>query len=140
DEWRHRREVGAMLRALSGGPCFWREMRAWLVGRVLGILCGVSGWVLPMYAAGRLGSRNVVGCETAARLSIGGTRPDLAECLIVMAEVEWDHQAYFRSKVEGHPALRTFPLWPSIGSREAVRQRVMNEPDVPGRVMVEVGA
>jgi hypothetical protein len=123
DEWRHRREVGAMLRALSGRPRLWREIRAWLVGRVLGALCRISGWFLPMYAAGKLEGRNVVEYETAARYAMGSGRPDLAECLIVMAEVEWDHQAYFRGKVEGHPALRRFLLWPSIGPREGVRRR-----------------
>jgi hypothetical protein len=133
DEWRHRREVGAMLRALSSGPRFWREVRAWLVGRVLGALCRISGWFLPMYAAGKLESRNVVEYEIAARYAIGCGRPDFAECLIVMAEVEWEHQAYFRSKVDGHPALRRFPLWPAIGPKDAVRRRARIEPTPPSR-------
>jgi hypothetical protein len=89
EEWHHRLRVGALLRGLGGRPRFIREVRAWLVGRTLGLLCHVSGWFLPMYFAGRLESRNVV--------------------------------AYFRSKVEGHAALRRFPLWPPLPSRETIR-------------------
>jgi hypothetical protein len=121
EEWHHRLRVGALLRGLGGRPRFIREVRAWLVGRTLGLLCHVSGWFLPMYFAGRLESRNVVEYETAARYAVDCGCPNLVHCLLTMAEIEWDHEAYFRSKVEGHAALRRCPLWPPLPSRETIR-------------------
>jgi rubrerythrin len=112
EEWHHRRLVGAILDGVGARPSVWLEVRAWLVGRTLGLLCHVAGWFLPMYGAGRLESRNVGEYERAAKLAVDCGRADLVEGLLAMAEVEWDHEAYFRSCVERHPARRWFPLWP----------------------------
>src|SRR5215213_10117807 len=49
EEWHHRKLVGEMLESLDAGPNKVREIRATLVGRVLGLLCHVSGWFAPMY-------------------------------------------------------------------------------------------
>src|SRR5262245_64864919 len=59
EEWHHRGLVGDMLLALGESPGNLREVRAWLIGRTLGLLCHVSGWLAPMYGAGKLESRNV---------------------------------------------------------------------------------
>src|SRR5262245_31395198 len=67
DEWRHRRQVGEMLASLGSGPHRSRELRATIIGRTLGFLCHLMGWLAPMYGAGRLESRNVREYETAAR-------------------------------------------------------------------------
>jgi hypothetical protein len=40
-----------------------------------------------------------------------------------MAEVEWDHELFFRSKVEAHPWSRVFKVWSRPPSREAIRLR-----------------
>lgn len=122
EEWRHRRAVGEMLRDLGATQRTALEIRAWLIGRTLGLLCFVAGWFLPMYGAGKLESRNVAEYEVAARHAMGCGRPDLADRLFTMAEVEWDHEAYFRGRVEGHAALRWFPLWPSLPSRGSGRR------------------
>src|SRR6188474_3233448 len=58
DEWRHRELVGEMLSKLGAGPKKWREARAAIIGRTLGFLCHVTGWLAPMYGAGKLESRN----------------------------------------------------------------------------------
>src|SRR5258708_17734149 len=47
DEWRHRKLVGEMLVNLENGPSRRRETRAKLIGRTLGVLCHVTGWVAP---------------------------------------------------------------------------------------------
>jgi hypothetical protein len=121
EEWHHRRAVGDLLRDLGARPRWALEVRAWLFGRALGLLCHVAGWFLPMYGAGRLESRNVGEYAVAARDALASGRPDLAEPLIAMAEVEWDHEAYFRSRVEGHAALRWLRLWPPLPPRESLR-------------------
>src|SRR5687768_17996204 len=67
DELRHRKLVGEMLTALGSAPDTTRETRATIIGRTLGFLCHVTGWLAPMYGAGKLESRNIVEYETAAR-------------------------------------------------------------------------
>ncbi len=121
DEWRHRKLVGEMLVTLESGPCRRREMRAKLIGRALGFLCHVTGWLAPMYGAGRLESRNIREYETAARYARECGRGDLVDCLLEMAEVEWDHEHYFRSRVREHFIGRRLPLWTQPPAKEIIR-------------------
>ncbi len=111
EEWHHRKLVGEMLLDLKSGPNMQREVRAAILGRVLGILCHVTGWLAPMYGAGRLESRNIREYETAARYARGCGRDDLVDCLLTMAEVEWEHESYFRSRVLSHRWAKRLPIW-----------------------------
>jgi demethoxyubiquinone hydroxylase (CLK1/Coq7/Cat5 family) len=120
DEWHHRRLVGGMLQSLGAKPRLWREIRAWLIGRILGLLCHVSGWMLPMAGAGKLESRNVAEYVVAALHAAACNRHDLVDPLLCMAEVEWDHQAYFRQKIERHGARHSL-LWPALPPRSEIR-------------------
>ena len=112
-----------MLAQIGADPSPAGERRARAVGRTLGLLCHLAGWLAPMYGAGRLERRNIVEYETAARLAVGAGRPELADCLLTMAEVEWDHEQFFRSKVENHPWSRVFKVWSRPPSRETIRLR-----------------
>ena len=121
EEWHHRRLVGEMLGKLNARPSRLRETRAAIIGRVLGLLCHVSGWLAPMYGAGKLESRNIREYETAARYARDSGHTGFIECLLTMAEVEWEHELYFRSQVASHrwgPRLR---LWPQPPPKEAIR-------------------
>jgi len=146
DEWRHRKLVGEMLTSLAAAPNKWRELRATIIGRVLGLLCHVMGWLAPMYGAGRLESRNIREYETAARHARDCDRADLIDCLLEMAEVEWDHEFYFRSRVREHFLGRRLPLWPQPPPKETIRlsfERVPVSVDASnqnGRVGTEPGA
>lgn len=122
EEWHHRELVGEMLRSLDVYPSRVREIRALIIGRALGLLCHVMGWLVPMYGAGRLESRNVVEYETAARFARDCGREDLIDCLLTMAEVEWEHESYFRSRVSLHWLGRRLTLWPIPPPRETIRQ------------------
>ncbi len=122
EEWHHRKLVGEVLRSLGAGPNKLREVRANLIGRVLGLMCHVSGWFAPMYGAGRLESRNIVEYETAARYARDCGRADLIECLLTMAEVEWEHERYFRSRVLVHSWSKRIPIWPEPLPKENIRQ------------------
>jgi len=121
EEWHHRKLVGEMLESLEAEPNKVREVRATVVGRVLGLLCHVSGWFAPMYGAGRLESRNIVEYETAARHALACGREDLIDCLLTMAEVEWEHEKYFRSCVLRHRWSRRVSIWPEPPPKEAIR-------------------
>jgi rubrerythrin len=128
EEWHHRDLVGGILRDLGARPRRWREVRATVLGRALGLLCHVAGRFVPMYGAGRLESRNIREYEEAARNAVAAGRGDLLDCLLAMAEVEWEHELYFRGRVEGHRLLRLFPLWPAPPPKESIRARYAGPP------------
>ncbi len=121
DEWRHRELVGAMLRELGAEPDGRREFRALIIGRSLGFLCHLSGWFAPMYGAGRLESRNVGEYEDAARFAWESGNEKFIDCLLTMAEVEWDHEHYFRGKVLQHRFSRFVRLWDEPPPKHSIR-------------------
>ncbi len=127
EEWHHRELVGEMLESLGAHPSGQREIRALIIGRALGFLCHVMGWLAPMYGAGRLESRNICEYETAARYARACGREDLTDCLLTMAEVEWEHENYFRSRVLLHPLGRRLKLWPSPPPKETIRESFARE-------------
>ena len=134
DEWRHRQLVGEMLTRLDSGPDPQRETRANIIGRTLGFLCHLTGWLAPMYGAGRLESRNIREYEAAARYARGCDRTDLIDCLLEMAEVEWDHEHYFRARVHEHLIGRHLPIWPQPPSKETIRLSFQQESTTPSHV------
>jgi rubrerythrin len=121
EEWHHRDLVGEILKSLGAGPNRVREIRATIVGRVLGALCHLSGWFAPMYGAGRLESRNIVEYETAARYARACGHMEFIDCLLTMAEVEWEHEHYFRSRVLQHRWANRLSIWPEPPPKENIR-------------------
>jgi len=140
DEWRHRKLVGEMLEGLGAQPVKSRELRAAIIGRTLGLLCHVTGWLAPMYGAGRLESRNIVEYETAARDARECGHPELIECLLEMAEVEWDHEQYFRGRVLSHALGRRLPIWSQPPPKETIRLRFAEESFAPSIQNTSPGA
>lgn len=122
EEIRHRHCLLDQLAELEAGPDPWRERKMEAVGRAIAAFCQVGGWFFPMYGAGRLESQNVREYEVAARLALVAERPRLIEPLLEMAEVEWDHERYFRDKASGHPLWRLVPRWPAPPPRERIRE------------------
>ena len=122
EEWHHRRLVGEMLTSLKAGPDKVREIRATLLGRALGFMCHLSGWFAPMYGAGKLERGNIVEYETAARYALGCGRSDLIDCLLTMAEVEWEHERYFRELNTGHWLTRSIKLWDGPPPKTHIRE------------------
>jgi rubrerythrin len=122
EEWHHRKLVGDMLVSLDSRPSAMREARAAIIGRALSVLCHLSGWLAPMYGAGKLESKNIREYETAARHARNCGRNDLVDCLLTMAEIEWDHEHYFRSRVLSHDWASRLPIWPEPPRKEMIRQ------------------
>lgn len=127
EEWHHRTLVGEMLRSLGAGPNRKREVRATIVGRLLGVLCHLSGWLVPMYGAGRLESKNIREYETAARYARNCERNDFVDCLLTMAEFEWEHEHYFRSRVLLHRWAKRLSIWPEPPAKESIRSSFAHE-------------
>jgi rubrerythrin len=130
EELHHRAQVAGMLRELGVRPSRLREARAAAIGHVLAALCRVAGWLAPMYGAGRLESRNVREYEVAARLAWACGRHEWLDCLLTMAEVEWDHERYFRERVRSHRLGRRLRLWPKPAPRATIRERFAAETGV----------
>ena len=140
DEWRHRREIKAMLDAFGAKPKRWREVVFTMIGSAISMFCHIGGWFAPMYGAGRIEARNIVEYEVLARRAHALGRTDLVECFLKMAEVEWDHEAYFRRHCEQKLPRRRrvvifpaqifdpilvwlLPMWKHPGSRPTIRSR-----------------
>jgi hypothetical protein len=116
-----------LLRDLKARPRRLREIRAAIIGRMLGLLCHFTGWFAPMYGAGRLESRNIVEYETAAMYARDCGHEDFVDCLLTMAEVEWEHEQYFRSRVLGHRLGQRLSLWPEPPPRETIRKSFVRD-------------
>ena len=127
EEWHHRERAGEMLAELSLAPSKLRELRAMAIGRFLGALCYVSGWFAPMYGAGKLESRNIREYESAARLARDCGRLEWVDCLLTMAEVEWDHERYFRNQIERHWLGKRLSIWKLPPERDSIRTRFESE-------------
>jgi rubrerythrin len=121
EESHHRKLVGEMIRNLGAIPSMRREIRANIVGRTLGFLCHFTGYLAPMYGAGRLESRNIREYEIAARHARDCGHDEFVDCLLTMAEVEWEHEKYFRSQVLLHPLGRRLSLWAAPPPKETIR-------------------
>ena len=76
-----------------------------------------------MYGAGMLERRNIVEYEDAARHAMACGRAHMLPCLLTMAEVEWEHEAYFRERVLGHWGAKLLPVWPAPPPRSSIRER-----------------
>jgi rubrerythrin len=121
DEIRHRRCLRRMLASLGAAPEPRRESKMNLVGKSISFFCHVGGWFFPMYGAGRLESQNIREYEHAARLAAVAGCDEFIEELLVMAEVEWDHERFFREKASSHPLWRLVPHWPVPAPRSSIR-------------------
>lgn len=120
-ELEHRELVGRLLAELGAGPDARKERVMALIGETISFLCLIGGWFIPMYGAGRLEAGNIVEYEDAARYAAGAGQDGMVDCLLRMAEVEWDHEAYFRKKSLQSVWSRVIPLWPAPPPRADIR-------------------
>ena len=119
---------------MDSGPDHRRERKMGRIGRTIGAACLVSGWYFPMYGAGRLERDNIEEYEIAARLAHRAGRLELVDELLEFAEVEWDHEDFFRTRAQTHWLWRVTPSWTPPAPRDEIRLRFKdfvagNEPD-----------
>ena len=118
----HRERVGEILSILGEAPSTSQEHAMGVVGKTLGYLCSLSGWFAPMYGAGLLESRNIREYEEAAEYALAAGHFEFLDDLLTMAEVEWEHEKFFREKCSTHFLYRWFPKWPIPPAREKIRE------------------
>jgi len=115
EEWIHRQRVGEILTSLGARPRKFREVKMWIIGRIIGFSCHLIGWFLPMYFAGRLESGNVVEYEDAAAHAAAMGLNEYEADLLVMSRVEKEHEIFFLSVIIGHrmlPLVQPIFKWP----------------------------
>lgn len=118
EELEHRQCLLKMLQGLGASADPVRERKMNWVGKAIALFCRVGGWFFPMYGAARLEAQNIREYELAARLAHSAGLISLVQPLLEMAEVEWDHELYFRSKAMQHWLWHIVPKWrvPSLRS------------------------
>jgi hypothetical protein len=122
DEVRHRHCILRMLKTLGVSPSPTRERKMELVGRSISLFCHVGGWFFPMYGAARLEAQNIKEYELGARLAHSAGLRHFVEPMLEMAEVEWDHELYFRTQAMSRWLWRVMPKWPLPPPRAEIRR------------------
>jgi hypothetical protein len=134
EEWEHRDCLLKMLTSLGAKPRFSRELVMTTVGVVIYFLCRLGGvlnvfnfgWFMSMYGAGKLERSNIGEYEVAALMARSCGQTQFIDDLIHMAEVEWDHEMYFRSKTVTSKWTRIIPLWSLPPPRNSTRQKILS--------------
>jgi rubrerythrin len=121
EEHHHRELVLGLLTELGAKPSRKREAIFFCIGKTIAFLCHIGGWFIPMYGAGKLESSNIKEYEDAARYAKTAGLDHMIDCLLTMAEVEWEHEKFFREQILGHWMLRFFPLWRVPPAKETIR-------------------
>jgi len=121
EELDHRACVGRILSQVGGRPDPLLELRNRCVGTSIAFFCHIGGWFAPMYGAGWIERVNIREYERAARLAALCGEPGFADELLFQAEVEWEHERYFRLKAAGHPIARLLKVWPAPAPKAAIR-------------------
>jgi len=126
DELHHRDRLREFLHQLNSKPRMTREIQMWLVGAFVAVLSFFGTWLIPMYGAGRLERANIGEYEVAARLAFFSGELSIIDELLHFAEIEWDHELYFRKKVKSHYLSKWIPLWGEPKARGEIRNSYRN--------------
>jgi hypothetical protein len=121
EELHHRELVIGLLRELGAVPSRKRDLVFFAIGNTIALLCRLGGWFVPMYGAGKLESSNIREYEDAARFAEAAGLTHMIDCLLTMAEVEWEHEKFFREQIVGHWMLRFFRPWNVPPAKETIR-------------------
>jgi hypothetical protein len=121
EELDHRARVGRILSHLGARPDPLLELRNRCIGSAIAAFCHVGGWFAPMYGAGWIERLNIREYERAARLATLCGLAVFADDLLDQAEVEWEHERYFRLKAAGHPLARLLMIWPAPAPKTDIR-------------------
>ncbi len=134
EEWQHRQCIGEMLKELNVSPRLSREILMTLIGITIYCLCRIGGWLnffnfgwyMSMYGAGKLEQGNIVEYQIAAQSALLCGHGKFVSELIQMAEVEWDHEFYYRSKAASSKWSKWIKTWEPPPARISTRKAIEN--------------
>lgn len=130
EEWDHRACLFQMLQALNAKPRLSREILMMFIGACIYSLCRFGGWFnifnfgwyMSMFGAGKLEQVNIIEYEVVAISAQAHGESRFIDDLINMAEVEWDHEFYFRSKAMTSKWSCYIKIWNAPPPRHSTRQ------------------
>lgn len=100
DEWEHRAHVLEIMKRYEIPVSRFKEIKYYIIGKLIGYSCYVIGKFMPYFFAGKLESGNV--CEYFVMIhyfhSLGITEHD--EILYEMGIKEKEHEVYFLERVQ----------------------------------------
>ncbi len=127
EELDHRRHLARMIHQLGGSVDVERETRMNRIGTFISNLCRYTRWIpgswfATMYGAGWLEYYNIEEYEEAARLAVQAGYEDFVQELISFAEVEWNHEQYFRTKAQSSWLAALVSFWPKPKLKNMIRE------------------
>lgn len=96
DELRHIHTLETILRHFGAKPNKFLDSCGYVVGEVVGLMCFVTGWRLPMWVAGVM---EKIGKSSYKKIALHAAdlgMKVLTSVLIDMAKNEDEHEAYFK--------------------------------------------
>jgi rubrerythrin len=126
EEIHHRERLEKMILELGGEINEKLEHKMLIIGTAISYFCKVGrylplGWFFSMYGAGRLESKNVKEYEDAARYAWFAGKHHFILELLSFAEIEWEHEKYFRKKVKSHFLDCVMPHWNPPSSKDQIK-------------------
>ena len=133
EELDHRSRLLQMLIELDAKPRPSRELIFALIGKTISFFCWMGGilnllnigWYFSMYGAGKFESGNIVEYEIAAKYAWSLGYQQYVSSLLHMAEVEWDHEYYFRNNCLKSGWSRIIKTWPPPPARELIQKNFL---------------
>ncbi|MEM7313813.1 MAG: ferritin-like domain-containing protein [Planctomycetota bacterium] len=110
DEWGHRESVLQIMKQYEIPISKFKEIKYYVIGRIISASCYVIGWFMPYYFAGRLESGNV--CEYFVMMQYFHELDinDHDEVLYEMGVKEKEHEVYFQKSLENNRLLPLFEM------------------------------
>ena len=128
DEWEHRRHVLEIMQRYEIPVSRWKELKYYLIGKVIGYSCYLIGRFMPYFFAGKLESGNV--CEYFVMIrrfhELGITDHD--EILYEMGLKEKEHEIYFLEMVKDAKWLPLFEKIFSWGADATLNDVDLDDP------------
>lgn len=131
EEWEHRDCLFGMLKELDATPRTSREILMAIIGSFIFIFCRLGGWLnvanfgwfCSMYGAGKLEQGNIVEYEIASNRAKDAGYNHFVDLLLHMAQVEWDHELYFRQKALQSKWSKYFKMWDAPPARPTQKEK-----------------
>lgn len=135
DEWGHRDCVLKIMQQYDIPVSRYKELKFYIIGRIISASCYVIGWFMPYYFAGRLESGNV--CEYFVMMhyfhEIGIHDHD--EELYEMGIKEKEHEVYFLESLKNNRLLPLFERIFGWGKKKS-----FNDVDLDTKYSIEASA
>jgi demethoxyubiquinone hydroxylase (CLK1/Coq7/Cat5 family) len=107
EEFLHIAQIKLMLKKLDSKPSKRLDTIFTVIGKSIGYLCRVTGWLLPMKIAQLMEKIGSAAYRDIAEEAYQSGQLDMYNELLTMQRVEEQHEEYFKRKINEHPASKS---------------------------------